>query len=65
MLEALGVTYKDVFWASSYPLTRPVEVKVRAMQKEFFERASGTMLLFEGLPSLDAVMALDVIAAAP
>ncbi len=63
VMEPLGVTYKDVFWASSYPLTRPVEVKVRAMQKEFFERASGTMLLFEGLPSLDATMALDVIAA--
>jgi hypothetical protein len=40
-----------------------VETKVRAMQKEFFDRASGTMLLFEGLPSLDATMALDVIAA--
>jgi enamine deaminase RidA (YjgF/YER057c/UK114 family) len=63
VLEGLGVSYKDVFWASSYPLTRPVETKVRAMQKEFFDRASGTMLLFEGLPSLDATMALDVIAA--
>ena len=63
-LEPLGVTYKDVFWASAYPLTRPVEEKVRAMQREFFDRAAGTMLLFEGLPSLDATMALDVIAAA-
>jgi len=62
-LETLGVTYKDVFWASAYPLTRPVEEKVRAMQREFFDRAAGTMLLFEGLPSLDATMALDVIAA--
>jgi enamine deaminase RidA (YjgF/YER057c/UK114 family) len=63
-LEPLGVTYKDVFWASAYPLTRPLEEKVRAMKREFFEHAAGTMLLFEGLPSLDATMALDVIAAA-
>lgn len=63
-LEPLGVTYKDVFWASAYPLTRPVEEKVRTMEHEFFDRAAGTMLLFEGLPSLDATMALDVIAAA-
>ncbi len=66
-LEPLGVTYKDVFWSSAYPLTRPVEEKVRAMQQEFFDRSkppAGTMLLFEGLPSLDATMAMDVIAAA-
>ena len=65
-LEPLGVTYKDVFWSSAYPLTRPVEEKVRAMQQEFFDRSTppaGTTLLFEGLPSLDATMAMDVIAA--
>lgn len=66
-LEPLGITYRDVFWSSAYPLTRPVEEKVRAMQQEFFDRSNppaGTMLLFEGLPSLDATMAMDVIAAA-
>jgi enamine deaminase RidA (YjgF/YER057c/UK114 family) len=66
-LEPLGVSYKDVFWSSAYPLTRPVEEKVRAMQQEFFDHAkppAATMLLFEGLPSLDATMAMDVIAAA-
>jgi enamine deaminase RidA (YjgF/YER057c/UK114 family) len=66
-LEPLGVTYKDVFWTSAYPLTRPVEGKVRAMQQEFFDKSkppAGTILLFEGLPSLDATMAMEVIAAA-
>ncbi len=66
-LESLGVRYNDVFWSSAYPLTRPVEEKVRAMQQEFFDKSkppAGTMLLFEGLPSLDATTALDVIAAA-
>jgi enamine deaminase RidA (YjgF/YER057c/UK114 family) len=66
-LESLGVTYKDVYWSSAYPLTRPIEEKVRAMQKQFFNSAmppAGTTLLFEGLPSLDATMAIDVMAAA-
>jgi enamine deaminase RidA (YjgF/YER057c/UK114 family) len=66
VLEPLGVSYKDVFWASGYPLTRPLEEKIRAVEQEFFDRArppAGTMLLFEGLPSLDATMAVDVMAA--
>ncbi len=66
-LESMGVDYKDVFWASAYPLTRPLEEKVRDLQKEFFDRGTppaGTILLFEGLPSLDATMAIDVMAAA-
>jgi hypothetical protein len=63
-LEPLGVGAKDVFWTSTYPLTRPVEEKARALDTEFYNHASGTMLLFEGLPSLDATMAVDVMAAA-
>jgi hypothetical protein len=63
-LEPLGVGAKDVFWASTYPLTRPVEEKARALDTEFYNHASGTVLLFEGLPSLDATMAVDVMAAA-
>ena len=65
VLESAGVVYKDVFWASTYTLTRPVEDKTRALEKEFFDPAkppSGTTLLFEGLPSLDATMAVDVMA---
>jgi enamine deaminase RidA (YjgF/YER057c/UK114 family) len=67
VLEVQGVTYKDVFWSSTYPLTRPLEEKIRVLQQDFYDRArppAGTMLLFEGLPSLDATMAVDVIAAA-
>ncbi len=67
-LEALGVTYKDVFWSSTYPLTRPVADKVRSIRFEFFDHSrppASTMLLFEGLPSLDASVAFEVIAAAP
>jgi enamine deaminase RidA (YjgF/YER057c/UK114 family) len=65
-LESLGMTYKDVFWSSTYSLTRPVEEKTRALQHDFYDRARppvGTVLLFEGLPSLDAAMAVEVMAA--
>jgi enamine deaminase RidA (YjgF/YER057c/UK114 family) len=65
-LEALGVSYKSVFWSSTYTLTRPVQEKVRAIEQDVYDRARppmGTMLLFEGLPSLDAAMAVDVMAA--
>ena len=66
-LEALGVTYKDVFWSSLYPLTRPVADRMGAIRFEFLDHShppASTRLLFEGLPSLDATIAVDVIAAA-
>ncbi len=66
-LDALGVTYKDVFWSSLYALTRPVADKTVPIRFEFYDRAhppASTRLLFEGLPSLDATVAMDVIAAA-
>jgi enamine deaminase RidA (YjgF/YER057c/UK114 family) len=65
-IEPLGVTYKDVFWASTYPLTLPIAEKVRAVRFDFFDHAhppASTFLLFEGLPSLDATVAMEVIAA--
>lgn len=65
-LEPQGVTYKDVFWSSVYPLTRSIADKVRTIRFEFYDRAhppASTLLLFEGLPSLDATVAVDVIAA--
>jgi enamine deaminase RidA (YjgF/YER057c/UK114 family) len=67
-LEMQGVTYKDVFWSSIYPLTRPVAQKVETIRFEFYDRSrppAGTLLLFEGLPSLDATAAMDILAAAP
>jgi enamine deaminase RidA (YjgF/YER057c/UK114 family) len=62
-LEALGTTDEKVFWSGAYPLTKPMEQKVRTMELEFFKTPAGTTLLFEGLPSLDATMALEVYAA--
>jgi len=65
-IEPLGVTYKDVFWASTYPLTRSVADRVRDIRFDFLDHEhppASTMLLFEGLPSMDATVAFDVMAA--
>lgn len=67
-LAAVGADYKDVFWASTYPLTLPIADKVRALRFQFLDHAhppASTFLLFEGLPSLDATVAMDVMAALP
>lgn len=65
-LEPLGAGYHDVFWSGVYPLTRPVADKVRALRFDYYDRQrppASTFLLFEGLPSLDATVAVEVIAA--
>ncbi len=65
-LEPLGVTYKNVFWSSTYPLAKPVADKVRALRFKYLDQSrppASTFLLFEGLPSLDASVAFEVIAA--
>ncbi len=64
-LEPLGASNQDIFWTSSYTLARSVEEKVRAFEAALFPRApAGTVLMFEALPSLDATMAVDAMAAA-
>jgi enamine deaminase RidA (YjgF/YER057c/UK114 family) len=65
-LEPLDVTYKNVFWTSVYPLSRPIADKVRAIRFDFLDHSrppASTFLTFEGLPSLDATAAFEVIAA--
>ncbi|HUA82558.1 MAG TPA: hypothetical protein VMB85_01770 [Bryobacteraceae bacterium] len=65
-IEPLGATYKDVFWSSIYPLTIPIAGQVRALRFHYFDHAhppASTFLLFEGLPSLDATVAMEVMAA--
>jgi enamine deaminase RidA (YjgF/YER057c/UK114 family) len=66
-LEAQGADYKDVFWSATYPLTKTVADKVRAIRFDYYDRShppASTLLLFEGLPSLDATVAVEVAAAA-
>ena len=66
-IEPLGVTYKDVFWTSVYPSTVSVANLVRAARFDFLDKSrppASTFLLFEGLPSLEATVEMEVVAAA-
>ncbi len=66
-LEAQSVSYEDVFWSTTYPLTKTMADKVRAIRFDYYDRShppASTLLLFEGLPSLDATVAVEVAAAA-
>ena len=65
-LEPMGVGFHDVFWSGVYPLTGPVGEQVRALRFDYYDRQrppASTFLTFEGLPSLDATVAVEVIAA--
>lgn len=66
-LESQGASISKVVMSSIYPLTNAIMERIRAIRFDFYDRASppaSTMLPFEGLPSVDATFALDVIAVA-
>ena len=65
-LEQSGVSTKDVVAAHYYPLASKIAAQIRAIRKEFWspERPpASSLLLFEGLPSMNAGFAMDVVAA--
>ena len=67
-LEQAGVTKGDVVYAHYYPLAPVIARQIRTVRGEFFDRVpppAGSMLIFEGLPSMDAGFAVDVIAVKP
>ena len=61
-LESSGVSGRDVAFAHYYPLAEPLAAQVRKLRPEFFARSAGSILLFEGLPGMDAGFAVDVVA---
>jgi enamine deaminase RidA (YjgF/YER057c/UK114 family) len=61
-LEASGVTGRDVAFAHYYPLAEPIAAQVRSLREGFFGNPAGSLLLFEGLPGMDAGFAVDVVA---
>jgi enamine deaminase RidA (YjgF/YER057c/UK114 family) len=61
-LEQAGTTPKNVAYANYYPLSPGLGVQVRKVRGEFFDHPAATMLIFEGLPSMDAGFAVDVVA---
>ncbi|HEY4361658.1 MAG TPA: hypothetical protein VGN17_11840 [Bryobacteraceae bacterium] len=62
-LKGVGASSGDVVYARLYALTRTVEQKVNAQRAQVFPQATASMLRVEGLPSVDASVGLDVIAA--
>ncbi len=68
VLEQKGASMSGVAMSSIYPLSSFIADKVRAIRFEFYDKTrppASTMLLFEGLPSLDASFAVDVVAVLP
>jgi enamine deaminase RidA (YjgF/YER057c/UK114 family) len=66
-LNAQGTSLKDAFWTGIYPLSTPAFDQIREVRFDFFDRSrptASTALLFEGLPSLDATFAIEVMALA-
>ncbi len=62
VLEANGVSGRDVAFAHYYPLADPLAAQVRKLRTEFFAASAGSMILFEGLPGMDAGFAVEVVA---
>jgi enamine deaminase RidA (YjgF/YER057c/UK114 family) len=64
-LSQEGGSLRDVAFASLYPLSSSISEQVRKIRGEFYDRArppAGTMLPFQGLPSMDSGFAMDVVA---
>jgi len=61
-LESIGVSGRDVAFAHYYPLADRLAAQVRKLRTEFFGTSAGSLLLFEGLPGMDAGFAVDVVA---
>jgi len=64
-LESMGVTGRDVAFARYYSLAEPIAAQVRKIRPDFFPSAASSVVTFEGLPSMDAGFAVDVVAVKP
>jgi enamine deaminase RidA (YjgF/YER057c/UK114 family) len=65
-LEPAGVSLHDVAFAHFYPLSQKIEDQVRTLWPTFFDAAhspAASLVQIEGLSSLDAGFAVDVVAA--
>lgn len=64
-LEQAGASLHDVAFAHFYPLASGLAAQVRKVRGDFFDSAhppACSLLLFEGLPSMNAGFAIDVVA---
>lgn len=68
MLETQQAAFGRVVMAHGYALSSRAMAEYRKVRGEFYDKAhppASTLLVFEGLPSSDAVFGLDVIAVLP
>jgi enamine deaminase RidA (YjgF/YER057c/UK114 family) len=64
-LEQAGVSPRDVAFAHFYPLAAGIAGQVRQVRGEFFDATrppASSLLLFEGVPSMNAGFAMDMVA---
>jgi enamine deaminase RidA (YjgF/YER057c/UK114 family) len=64
-LRQAGASIKDVAMSSVYPLSASLAEQARKIRFEFYDKSrppASTMLPFEGLPSMEAGFAVDVVA---
>ena len=64
-LESVNAKLANTAVSNIYPVSERMTEQIRGVRGEFYEKArppASTMLGFEGLPSLDAYCAVDVIA---
>ena len=67
-LEAMKAGYRDTLVMSVYSLSRDTAAKTVALAPEFLGRSShpwGSTQIVEGLPSLDATVGIELVAAGP
>ncbi len=69
-LEQAGATFENVVVSNVYPLSWSIADLVRKIRPEFYPRngappPASTLVTFEGLPSLDASFAVDLVAVLP
>ena len=65
VLETAHSSMKMVAFSSLYPLTNYMAAKIRAVRFDYYDKAkppASTLLLFEGLPSMDASFAIELVA---
>ena len=65
ILEQAGTSPRAAAYVSYYPLSMGIAAQVRKLRGGFFDAPqppAGSILQFEGLPSMDAGFALDVLA---
>ena len=61
-LDAAGVAKPDIAYTQYYSVANPLSVQIRKLAPGFFGNPASSILPIQGLPSMQAGFAVDVIA---